>query len=62
MNTTLNIESASRIPAALIVLRTQPWFGCVRALLHVIAGVFAMLSSFGAPALVIIMLVYMFTR
>jgi hypothetical protein len=82
MNTTLNIDSASRVLAsdeaswtsterteserrltgALRVLWTQPWLGYVRALLHVMAGVFAMLYSFGAPALVIVLLVYMFTR
>jgi len=34
----------------------------VRALLHVIAGVFAILYALGAPTLVVVLLVYMFTR
>ena len=47
---------------ALSVLRTQPWLWYARALLHVIAGVFAILYSFGAPALVVVLLAYIFTR
>ena len=70
MNTTLNIDSASRVLApdeaswttTERVLRTQPWLWYARALLHVIAGIFAILYSFGAPALVVVLLVYMFTR
>jgi hypothetical protein len=82
MNTTLNIDSASRVltpdeasrttterteserrlTGALGVLRAQPWLGYVRGLLHVMLGVFAILYSFGAPALVVVPLVYMFTR
>ena len=78
MNSTLNIDSASRVLApdegawtteitesetdALRVLRTQPWLWYARALLHVIAGVFAILYSFGAPALVVVLLVCLFTR
>ena len=40
----------------------QPWLWYARALLHVIAGVFAILYALGAPTLVVVLLVYMFTR
>jgi hypothetical protein len=82
MNTTLNIDSASRVLAPdgaswATIERTESERsltecpeGCpgaavalsVRALLHVIAGVFAILYALGAPTLVIVLLVYMFTR
>ena len=39
--------------------RAQAWLWYVRALLHVIAGV--LLYALGAPTLVIVLLVYMFT-
>ena len=80
MNTTLNIDSAGRVPAPdevswTTVLRTESersrtgaprvaraWLWYVKALLHVIAGVFAIVYALGAPTLVIVLLVYMFTR
>ena len=55
-------EIAESETGALRVLWTQPWLWYAKALLHVIAGVFAILYSFGAPALVVVLLVCMFTR
>ena len=62
--TILRTESESSLTGsgAPRVTRAQPWLWYVRALLHVIAGVFAILYALGAPALVIVLLVYMFTR
>jgi hypothetical protein len=55
-------ESERSLTGAPRVARAQPWLWYVRALLHVIAGVFAILYALGAPTLVIVLLVYMFTR
>ena len=55
-------ESEWSLTAAPGVARAQPWLRYGRALLHVIAGVFAMLYSFGAPSIGIVLLAYMFTR
>ena len=62
--TILRTESESSLTGtgALRVTRAQPWLWYVRGLLQVIAGVFAILYALGAPALVIVLLVYMFTR
>ena len=55
-------ESERGLTDAQRVGRAQPWLWYVRALLHVIAGVFAILYALGAPTLVILLLVYMFIR
>jgi hypothetical protein len=60
--TILRTESERILNAAPRVARAQPWLWYVRALLHVMAGVFAILYALGAPTLVIVLLVYMFTR
>jgi hypothetical protein len=55
-------ESERSLTGVTRVARGQPWLWYVRAVLHVIAGVFAILYALGAPTLVIVPLVYMFTR
>ena len=55
-------ESERSLTGAPRVARAQPWLWYVRALLHVIAGVFLFLYALGAPTLAIVLLVYMFTR
>ena len=56
------VEITESETAALRVGSTQPWLWYARALLHVITGVLAILYSFGAPALVVVLLVCLFTR
>ena len=60
--TILRTESERSLTGAPRAVRAQPWLWYVRALLHVIAGVFAILYALGAPTLGIVLLVYMFTR
>ena len=60
--TILRTESERSLSDAPRVARAQSWLWYVRALLHVIAGVFAILYALGAPTLVVLLLVYMFTR
>ena len=55
-------ESERGLTDAPRVARAQPWLWYGRALLHVIAGVLTILYALGAPTLVIVLLVYMFTR